>query len=98
MNKFQEATSVTLGVIGTGLSITDITNVINLILLIVSLINICLVLFFNIKKHIEKKEYEKIPEELEKAQNSIKDLLPKQEDPQQEKLQNSSENEPQDLN
>ena len=92
MNKYTEISSGILGLVGTTVSLTDITNIINLLLLIVSLINILIVCFFNIKKHIENKEYEKIPEELKNAQNALESLKPKEEEPALKKVENNPEN------
>jgi ribonuclease PH len=71
MKKIGEVLSNTLNVLGVAVSVQDITNYLNLTLLIVSVINMSLILYFNIKSAIERaKEDGKVTkEEVEEITN-----------------------------
>lgn len=72
--KTNEISSSVLGTLGITLSVQDLTQVVNLILLILSVINILWVLASKVYKHIEKKEYDKVSDDINDAIQDIKDI------------------------
>jgi len=72
MKKIGEVVSNSLNILGVAVSVQDITNILNLLLLIVSLINMSLILFFNLKDKIEnaKKDGKIDKEEMEDIKNT----------------------------
>jgi S-adenosylmethionine:tRNA-ribosyltransferase-isomerase (queuine synthetase) len=72
--KNQEITSSFLGAMGITLSIQDVTQIVNLILLIVSILNILWVLYTRVKEHINKKEYNKIPQDISDTIEELKNI------------------------
>lgn len=69
-----EVSSSILGTLGITLSVQDLTQIVNLVLLILSVINILWVLGSRIYKRIEKKEYDKIGDDINEAIKDIKDI------------------------
>lgn len=72
--KSNEISSSVLGALGITLSVQDLTQIVNLVLLILSVVNILWVLCSKVYTHVKKKEYEKITEDINEAQEDLKKL------------------------
>lgn len=72
--KSNEVSSSVLGALGITLSVQDLTQIVNLVLLILSVINILWVLASKVYTHVKKKQYEKITEDINEAQEDLKKL------------------------
>lgn len=72
--KSNEISSSVLGALGITLSVQDLTQIVNLVLLILSVVNILWVLCSKVYTHIKKKEFEKITEDIDEAQDDLRKL------------------------
>lgn len=77
MKKYFNLAENTLNFLGVGFALTDVNNIINLILLIVSILAIVVRAIFEIKDHLEKKEFDKIDDTIKDAVDDIENKLPK---------------------
>lgn len=77
MKKSLDLAETCLNVVGLTVSLSDINNILNIILLIVSVLAILVRGFFEIKKHIENKEYDKAVETFEDTKEKLEDLTNK---------------------
>jgi ArsR family metal-binding transcriptional regulator len=84
MRKVGETISNCFNILGVAVSVQDITNFLNLLLLIISLVNMSLILFFNLKDKIDKakadgkvtkEEIEDIKDTAVEGVNEIKDKI-----------------------
>lgn len=84
MRKVGETISNCFNILGVAISVQDISNFINMLLLIVSLVNMSLILFFNIKDKIDKakedgvvtkEEIDDIVDTATEGVNEIKDKI-----------------------
>jgi len=77
MKKSLDLAETCLNVLGLTVSLSDINNLLNIILLVVSVLAILVRGFFEIKKHIENKEYDKAVETFEDTKEKLEDLTNK---------------------